>query len=237
MAAAIVAGCDDNQSDPKGAADAAWLQVDGGTCTITEPAHEGEATYYAGADGSGNCSFPATPNDLIVGAMNRTDYMGSAACGACAALTGPLGSITVRIVDQCPECQQGDIDLSPEAFDRIAMRASGRVPITWHYVPCEVSGPVRYHFKDGSSQWWTAVQVRNHRHPIARLEVEKRGAFVAIARETYNYFVDPSGMGPGPYTFRLTDVYGHQIVDRAIALREDQEVAGTQQFPRCGSGS
>ena len=36
--------------------------------------HTGEATYYNEADGGGNCSFDPTPQDLMVGAMNHTDY-------------------------------------------------------------------------------------------------------------------------------------------------------------------
>src|SRR5262245_11945893 len=115
----------------------------------------GEATYYDFADGSGNCGFPATPNDLRVGAMNHVDYADSAACGACASIEGPNGEITIRVVDQCPECPAGDIDLSPDAFSQIAPLEAGRVPITWRYVPCAVEGPVVYHFKEGSNQWWT----------------------------------------------------------------------------------
>src|SRR6188472_3800077 len=88
--------------------------------------HTGEATYYDFADGSGNCSFPATPDDLMVGAMNHVDYAQSAVCGACAELTGPNGVVKVRVVDQCPECPQGDIDLSPDAFALIADLAAGR---------------------------------------------------------------------------------------------------------------
>jgi len=87
----------------------AWV---GTPCDGAE-SHTGEATYYTFADGSGNCGSPATPNDLMVGAMNHTDYAGSAACGACARIVGPQGTVDVRIVDRCPECPQGDIDLSP----------------------------------------------------------------------------------------------------------------------------
>ena len=133
----------------------------------------GEATYYDFADGSGNCSFPATPDDLMVGAMNHVDYAGSAVCGSCAEVTGPDGAVTVRIVDQCPECPQGDIDLSPEAFVKIVALEKGRVPITWRYVPCATSGPLVYHFKDGSNPWWTAVQIRNHTLAIATLPVRR----------------------------------------------------------------
>lgn len=198
-----------------------------------EPTHSGEATYYDFADGSGNCSFDPTPNDLMVGAMNHTDYSASAACGACAHITGPNGEVTVRIVDRCPECPQGDIDLSPEAFEKIAQLSQGRVPISWQYVPCGVTGPIQYRFKEGSNQWWTAVQIRNHRHAIAKLEVKKNGSFVDVQREDYNYFVDASGMGPGPYELRVTDVYGQTLIDTGIAHQEAQLVDGAAQFPAC----
>ena len=37
----------------------------------------GEGTFY-GATGAGNCSFDASPQDLMVAAMNQADYAGAA---------------------------------------------------------------------------------------------------------------------------------------------------------------
>ena len=194
--------------------------------------HTGQATYYDEADGGGNCSFDPTPQDLMVGAMNHTDYDGSAICGAYVELTGPNGTITIRIVDQGPECPAGNIDLSPLAFSKIAELVEGRVPITWRIVSPDISGPIRYQFKEGSSQWWTAVQIRNHRNPIAKFEYLKNGQYQTVPREDYNYFVESSGMGPGPYTFRVTDIYGNVLTDSGIALNVGGEVAGSAQFPK-----
>lgn len=203
-----------------------------GYCS-SQPTRSGEATYYTFADGSGNCGFDPTPNDLRVGAMNATDYAGSAACGGCVRINGPNGTVTVRIVDQCPECPKGNIDLSPQAFDYLAAQSAGRIPITWEYVPCDVAGPIVYRFKEGSNQWWTAVQVRNHRYRIAKLEYQKNGAFVDVHRESYNYFVEPNGMGAGPYTFRVTDSNGDSLIDEGIVPMEATEVPGRAQFPDC----
>lgn len=210
----------------------------GGSGTVpvacdAEPLHTGEATYYDFADGSGACGFPPTPDDLMVGAMNAPDYGTSEPCGACAHVVGPEGEVTVRIVDLCPECPRGNIDLSPAAFERIAPIERGRVPIEWRYVPCNVTGPVVYHFKDGSNQWWTAVQMRNIRHAVARFEYQRDGAFVEVARVDYNYFLEEDGMGPGPYTFRITDVYGATLVDTGIELGDDVDRPGAAQFPAC----
>jgi len=208
----------------------------GETPASCEPAEErtGEGTYYDFADGSGNCSFDPTPDDLLVGAMNETDYAGSAVCGSCVEIEGPRGMVDVRIVDRCPECAPGDIDLSPEAFSHIANLVDGRVPIRWRQIPCPVSGPIVYKFKDGSNQWWTAVQVRNHRHPVASFEWSGPGGdWLPVERLMYNYFVAPSGMGPGPLSFRVTDIHGHQLVDTGVPQLTDAEFPGTAQFPPC----
>lgn len=192
--------------------------------------HTGEGTYY-NATGAGNCSFPANPQNLMVAAMNEVDYDDSAICGAYIQVNGPQGSVIVRIVDRCPECPQGDVDLSQEAFAQIANLSAGRVPITWQLISYPVDGPIVYHFKDGSNQWWTAVQIRNHRNPIATVEYWNGSQWINVSRLSYNYFVAASGMGPGPYTFRVTDIFGHSLTDSNIPHVEDGDVSGQAQFP------
>ncbi len=202
-------------------------------CAGTTPTNHGEGTYYA-ATGAGNCGFPATPSDLMVAAMNHTDYAGSAACGACVAIDGPAGSVTVRIVDQCPECAQGDIDLSREAFQLIAPLSAGRVPIDWRYVPCTVTSGIVYHFKNGSNPSWTAVQIRNHALPVATFEyLGQDGVFHDVPRVDYNYFIADHGMGAGPFTFRVTDVEGNVIEDSGIPLLDDDNYPSSSQFGMC----
>ena len=198
----------------------------------TNPIHQGIATYY-GATGAGACSFDPSPNDLLVAAMNAEEYDNAAVCGAYVHVIGPKGAATVRIVDLCPECKAGHLDLSQEAFGQIADLPQGRVSITWQVVSPALSGPIAYHFKDGSNQWWTAVQIRNHRNPIARLEYFTTGGqWVSVPRTSYNYFVQTNpGMGPGPYTFRVTDSYGNVLIDSGIPHIENGTVNGSNQFP------
>jgi expansin (peptidoglycan-binding protein) len=170
----------------------------------------------------------------MVAAMNTTDYAGSAACGQCIAVDGPDGSVTVRVVDRCPGCAQGDVDLSAEAFAMISPLSAGRVAITWRPVPCAVTGPLRYRFKEGSNPYWVAIQVRNHRHAVSGLEARGGdGTWRPIARETYNYFVEPAGLGPGPYALRVTDVHGLTVEDEGVALGDATEVVGAAQLPEC----
>jgi expansin (peptidoglycan-binding protein) len=201
------------------------------TVTLGEQ-KSGQATYYDTATGDGACMLGASPNDMDIAALNQPDWSGSALCGACAEVTGPKGVVTVRIVDLCPECKSGDLDMSPQAFDKIAEHAAGRVAITWKLVSCNVSGPVQYLYKDGSSQWWTAVQVRNHRLPVASFAFSKDGGsvFTELARTEYNYFLTEAGFGPNPVRVRITASDGQVLEDDLPAARELIATAGKAQF-------
>jgi len=191
----------------------------------------GIATYY-NADGNGACLFGDSPEDLNVAAMNAEEFNQAQACGTYIRVNGPKGQVTVRIVDLCPECRAGHLDLSREAFAQIADLPLGRVAITWKVISPELSGPIAYHFKDGSNQWWTAVQVRNHRNPVAKLEYLNEGRWVNVARTDWNYFVQENpGMGVGPYTFRVTDIYGNVLTDSGIEHVENGTINGAAQFP------
>jgi expansin (peptidoglycan-binding protein) len=204
---------------------------EGGSNTTIGEMYDGEGTYYDFADGSGACMFDPSPDDMDIAALNSEQWEGSAWCGACADVAGPNGNVRVRIVDLCPECSHGHLDFSPQAFDKIAERAAGRVPISWQFVACDVQGPVSYKYKDGANQWWTAVQVRNHRLPVTDLEWSSDGnTWNPTVRQDYNYFLDEGGFGPSGVRVRVTAVDGQVIEDELPAVEEYLEVEGTSQF-------
>lgn len=216
LAAAFLAcgGCSDDAS--------------GGGTPLGEE-QKGIATFYD-ANGAGNCSYEPS-GDLMVAAMNTPQYDDSAACGMCVDVTGPKGSVRVRIVDRCPECDTGHLDLSREAFAKIANMQDGRVNVTWTPVSCDVSGNLEYHFKNGSNPWWTAIQVRNHRLPIKKLEWKRgTGGWNDIRREDYNYFVNDEGMGDGSFQLRVTASDGQQVEDTLQKVLDDDTAEGSSQF-------
>lgn len=94
----------------------------------------GEGTYFD--VGLGACGQYSVNTDYVA-ALNHVqfgDYVNGAlspACGMCLEVSGPLGAVRVKVVDKCPGCQKGDIDLSPTAFEAIARKDDGRVKITW----------------------------------------------------------------------------------------------------------
>lgn len=194
--------------------------------------YTGEGTYYFG-DGSGNCSFAAGGSTMYA-AMNNVDYGSNGyACGAWVEATGPKGKVTVQIVDRCPECAKGDIDFSPEAFDLLANRIDGRVPISWRIVSAPATvGNLQFVVKDGSHQWWIGLQVRQHANIITKLEAQVGGSWQVHERQQYNYFLAPSGLGVGPFTVRVTDYYGQVLTKTGITLSPMVVQPSTLQFTR-----
>jgi len=193
--------------------------------------HSGDGTYYTFADGSGACLYDKT-SDFKIAALNGFDWAGSAWCGACADVTGPNGNqLRVRIVDECPDCAKGQLDFHPDAFALLAPKEQGRIAISWSFVACDAAGPVSYKFKDGSNPYWTALQVRNSRFPIAKLETSKDGAsFVEAQRQDYNYFLNGSGFGAGSTIVRITAPSGATLTDTLPEVKAELIVAGASQF-------
>ena len=194
--------------------------------------HSGDGTFYTFADGTGACSYDKT-TDIHIAALNVSDWDGSAWCGACADVTAVNGTqVRVRIVDECPDCAPGQLDFHPDAFALLAPKEQGRVAITWNFVACDAQGPVSYKYKDGSNPYWTAVQVRNSRFPIAKLESSKDGStWAEAARQDYNYFLNGSGFGSGTTQVRITAESGDTLIDTLPAVQENLIVTGQAQFP------
>jgi expansin (peptidoglycan-binding protein) len=197
----------------------------------------GVATWYA-ADGTGACSFDASP-DLMVTAVALPDWAGSAHCGQCLEVWGPEGHIVVRVVDQCPECPSGHLDLSYQAFDAIADPNTGVIPIAFRSIECPVTGTISVQQKDGSNVWWLALQVRDARYAVAGMEVRQNGSatWQAMPRQDYNYFlITATGSGLSlPLDLRITDLHGHVVVENDLitAVVPGEVEPGTTQFPAC----
>lgn len=194
--------------------------------------HQGFTTYYH-ANAAAACALGASIDYTMTTAMGLADYDNSTMCGAYLRIIGPKGEAVVRVVDICGSCKAGDLDLNQEAFEKIADLKQGQAPIRWHIISPSLNTMTQYHFKEGSNVWWTAIQIRNHRNPVAKLEFLKPdGSWGNIERVRYNYFVQKKpGMGAGPYTLRVTDSYGNSLMDKNIALSPGETVEGKYQFP------
>lgn len=205
---------------------------------ILEPkgtVHTGEGTFYGGGYEGGHAMLDPVSRDYWIVAMNHSDYNSAQLAGAYLEVTGELGTINMLVTDELPEGKKGDLDLYTDAFPLIAPVEKGRVPVSWKIVPLDSAedAPICFKYKEGTTEFWCGVQVRNHRYPITKLELLKDGEWVEIPRRPYNYF-ESREMGAGPFTFRITDIYGQVIIDRDIPLSEDDTeiIQGHVQFPK-----
>ncbi|KAB1911073.1 expansin EXLX1 family cellulose-binding protein, partial [Micromonospora sp. AMSO31t] len=185
--------------------------------------HIGKATFYDSKGAGGNCSRPGAPANRLYVALGPGEYAAGASCGGHLDVTGPKGTVRVLVMDQCPECEPGHLDLSAEAFARIADPVQGVVKVSYRaVVDPPLPGPLTFRIKEGASQWWFAVLVGDHSNPLRAVEVRQGDSWRAATRQDYNYWLIPSGAGPGPYRIRVTDVYGHRATATGIRMLPGQ---------------
>ncbi|GAB1527654.1 hypothetical protein RhiTH_010842 [Rhizoctonia solani] len=192
------------------------------------------ATTYGGNWPGGMCSFSDYPHVGLNGvALGGAQWFGAAGCGACIKITGASGSVTAMVNDQCPECNNNHLDLDEAYAAKVDanFRAKGIFDIKWEFVPCTVSGNLQFKNKEGTSQWYFAMQVRNSRLPIDTLEVSTNNgaSWTKVNREPYNFFTAYSGLGE-VVDVRVTSTTGQQIIQKGIKVSSGSIVQGTQQF-------
>ena len=199
------------------------LQNSGSACAAppSTSAKKGKATYFFLEGTLGNCSFPSPPaDDLYVALGQHNQYSDGAACGTYIDVTGPKGKTRVKVIDSCPECPAGHLDLSLTAFQKIGVKSDGIIPITYKTVRNpSVPGSLSVRVKEGSSQYWLSVLIDNHANQLASVKVAgPGGSFRSATREDFNYWTIPSGAGKGPFKVKVTDVYGNSATLSDIKL-------------------
>jgi len=176
------------------------------------------ATHYV-LQGLPNCSYSSPPADGLYAALPPAEYASAAACGGYLEVTGPHGSVRVKVIDQCPDCATGHIDLSETAFAALAPLSAGLISVSYASVADPpLPGPVSLEVKQGSSQYWLALLADNAGNPLTAVQVRTSSGWQSLARASYNYWIASSGAGTGPFTVRLTDTEGHQVTVSGITL-------------------
>ena len=189
-------------------------------------AHKGKATFYDLAGTQGNCNFKPPADDLYV-ALGRTQYTSALSCGSYIDVTGPKGKVRVKVFDSCPECTVGWLDLSRTAFKKIADPVAGVVPITYKAVPnATTPGPLSITFAKGSSKYWWAILIDNHANPIKSVSAKgPGGSWMTASHTDYNFWLIDRNTGGGPFSIKMTDIYGHTATATGIKLVPGQKQA------------
>jgi expansin (peptidoglycan-binding protein) len=216
-------------------------QVTGGTACAAElapgqAAGSGQiATHYV-LTGLPNCSFPNPPADQLFVALSPSEYNSAGGCGGYLEVHGPNGSVRVKVIDQCPECATGHIDLSEAAFAKLAPLSAGLINISYTYLANPaLPGPISIEVKDGSSQYWLALLADNTGNPLSSVQVRTSSGWQSLSRASYNYWIAQGGAGSGPFTVKLTDIQGNTTTVSGIRLSPGTvQSTGTYMY---GAGS
>jgi len=205
----------------------------------------GRATYYQAATGA--CGIPVTDPQAMITAVAEHLWEGSAVCGRCIRVTGPLGTIVVEITDQCPagpnpQWCAGDaahLDLSEAAFAAVANPVRGVAYIEWEVVECPVAGDASLLNVDGSNPWWYAVFALDIRQGVTGLEIRDSStgaSWFEGDRQNWNAFVVQTGYQMVlPYDVRLTGISGEVLTaDNVITDLNGQSLFDmAAQFEPC----
>jgi len=205
----------------------ALILQNGGSACASPPAtsaHSGKATFYDLDGGTPNCSYPAAPDDDLFVALGPSEYSSAAACGTYLDITGPKGKVRVKVIDKCPECDAGHLDLSRTAFKKIGAESAGVIPITYRTVVNPATpGPLSVRMQEGVSQYYFAALIDNHGNQLSSVKVAGRsGTFHTAQRADYNDWIIDGGAGSGPFKIKVTDVYGRSATLTGISLSPEK---------------
>jgi expansin (peptidoglycan-binding protein) len=199
----------------------------------------GIATHYVLQGGGGNCSYAGPPADGLYVALSPAEYNAAGACGGYIQVYGPNGSVRVKVIDQCPECKTGHLDLSEPAFAKLAPLKAGLINISYSYLANPaLPGPISIIVKPGSSQYWLSLVIDNTGNPLSSVSVStSSGGWESLNHANYNAWNSANGPGPGPYKVRITDTQGHQVTVSGITLSPGTQEATSAWMYGAGTGS
>jgi len=195
--------------------------------------YNGKATFYDLAGTLGNCSFDPPADDLFV-ALSPGEYADGAACGGYLDVTGPRGNkIRVKVIDSCPPCEDGHIDLSRTAFGKLADHDTGIIQLSYRVASNPSVPSLSFKLKDDASQFFFSMLVDNPGNALSVVEVNGR----RLSRTNDNHWVANSGLGSGPFTVKLTDVAGRKATVEGIRLAPGQTQRTNVSMSGGGTGT
>ncbi|SCO88648.1 related to extracellular cellulase CelA/allergen Asp F7-like, putative [Fusarium oxysporum] len=193
----------------------------------------GSSTFYGGNLAGGNCMFSTytLPSGILGTAFSGQKWDNSANCGACIEVTGPSGTIKAMIVDKCPECDPGHLDLFPDAFKAVG-GTDGIVKTSYKFVECGITTPLVLHNKEGTSANWFSIQVVNANEPVKSVQVSTDGGstWKSTERKDYNFFENPAGFGKTSVDVKVTSSTGKSVVVKNVGVTAGAQYKASSNF-------
>ena len=199
----------------------------------------GYATYTGTGYEGGIALLDPIPADMEIVAVNKPELniygVQSALSGAYIEITGPKGTTVAYVTDCYTEAFEGALDLCRISCDKIGDTnvPGGRIPLTWRVIEAPITGNFTYRILPASSKWWLALQIRNHKYPVMKLEYLDEDEWIDVEKDRCNYFAIRN-LTSNTLKIRVTDIRGEVVTD-VIEIPEDiQEgcfIPGNVQFP------
>ncbi|KZP31542.1 hypothetical protein FIBSPDRAFT_849503 [Athelia psychrophila] len=95
-----------------------------------EKRSSGTGTWFT--PGLGNCGGHNKSTDMIV-ALPTSDYANGKHCNKTIKITANGKTHTAKVVDSCPSCSEGDLDMSPSLFQEFTTLGQGEVKVSWSF--------------------------------------------------------------------------------------------------------
>jgi expansin len=168
---------------------------------LARPVIEGHAVFYDPGQAAGSCGLGPFPAGGRYASLPPRSYASGRACGSYVDVYGPAGPVRAEVVDVCPECAAGTVDLSRAAFARIAALGRGTVAVSYQpAVDPPLPGPLVVRTDASARPGTLAVQVINHGNRLSSVAASRPGGrWQRLAPDADGYWTGPLRPGrPGP---------------------------------------
>lgn len=206
-----------------------WDKIRKGYCTYT-------GTGYVG----GIALLDPIPEDMEIAAVNKPEFnsygVQAALAGAYLEITGPKGTTVCYATDCYTEAFEGALDLCRISCDKLGDTnvPGGKIDLEWRIIASPNDGNFTYRVLPATSKWWMAIQVRNHKYPLMKMEYYDNGNWIDLPKDRCNYFVIKN-LNTSTPRIRLTDIRGKVVEDVIDSIPEDTVegcfIPGNVQFP------
>ncbi|RLN63115.1 hypothetical protein BBP00_00004312 [Phytophthora kernoviae] len=214
-----------------------------GATVVSAEYYEGDGTSYTLGDvSSGNCNFMSAISTASTNyaALNNDQWDNLANCGRCAEVSciddqceDQTTTAVVQILDRCPECSSGDLDLSPTVFKNITGSDPSRLSIRWRFVDCPSPGTIEVCLKSGSNGYYVAVQPTNTLVGVETVTIN--GESTTMVDSAYYYLItSTSDVDLTTVAVSITSVDG-EAIEGTYSLIAGECTDTKKQFTSSGS--
>jgi expansin (peptidoglycan-binding protein) len=183
---------------------------------------QGDGTTYGGQILGGSCGFKniwsiENKNFKYGVAINSKQYENSLACGKCVNIKYKNQNINAIVVDICPECAYGDLDLFTETYNVLIQEEPGRKPISWDFIDCPsniISDSIQLRI-DELNLYWLNIQPENFKCGFKKMFIKQNNEWIEMIRNdnvmmglffNYNKKIDM------PIQFKIINEVNEEII-------------------------